>query len=92
MRSRYTAYVRGDAAHLAATWHEEHRPDHISHDDDVRWLDLKIVDAPKADGAAGEVEFVARFRRGGVIQSLHERSRFESVDGTWLYTDGELVE
>jgi SEC-C motif domain protein len=37
-----------------------------------------------------EVEFIARFRRGGASAArLHERSRFERVDGRWIYLDGE---
>ncbi len=91
MRSRYTAHTRDDLSHLAATWHPDHRPATIVHDPTVRWLGLEIVDAPVPEGAEAVVEFVARFRSEGQALSLHERSRFERVDGVWLYTDGDLL-
>lgn len=92
MRSRYTAHVRDDTGHLEATWHDDHRPGEVSHDPTVRWLGLEIVDAPSVgDADAGEVEFIARFRRGNDRFELHERSRFVRVDGAWRYTDGDLV-
>ena len=36
----------------------------------------------------GVVEFVARFKIAGRGHRLHEISRFEKVDGRWLYLDG----
>ena len=91
MRSRYTAHARHEVAHLAATWHPDHRPANVAHDRAVRWRGLEIVDAPEPSDDEGEVEFVARFSRGAEAHSLHERSRFQRVDGQWLYTDGELL-
>ena len=94
MRSRYTAHVRGDVAHIERTWHPEHRPARIAHDPTVRWLGLEIVEAPVAGTTAGDVgvvEFVARFRHEGDEQQLHERSRFVLTPDGWRYTDGELV-
>ena len=39
------------------------------------------------------VEFVARYKPGGApAVRLHEISRFERVDGRWLYVDGEFPE
>ena len=37
-----------------------------------------------------EVEFVARSKLGGRAHRLHETSRFERVDGRWLYLDGDV--
>ena len=90
MRSRYTAHVKSDLDHLAATWHRDHRPAEMAHDPDVRWLGLDILDAPDPDDGHGTVEFVARFRRGKQSSQLHERSRFVLVDNRWLYTNGDL--
>ena len=44
MRSRYSAYVRGDADYLRASWHASTRPPELALDagDGVRWLGLEI--------------------------------------------------
>ncbi|MFI7502061.1 YchJ family protein [Streptomyces sp. NPDC049687] len=90
MRSRYSAFVRGDAGYLLRTWHPRTRPARLELDPGMRWTGLEIL-ATK-DGSAfhatGTVEFRASFRGG----SLHEVSRFERVDGAWVYVDGEFVE
>ena len=41
MRSRYTAFVRGDVAHLLATWHASQRPPQLALDAGVKWLGLR---------------------------------------------------
>lgn len=92
MRSRYTAFARGDAAYLLASWHPDTRPEHLSLDDEapMRWLGLRICSAPPADGDTGTVEFIARYRSGGRAGQIHELSRFRCIDGRWLYVDGDL--
>ncbi|NUP18319.1 MAG: YchJ family protein [Streptomyces sp.] len=88
MRSRYCAFVKGDAAYLLRTWHPRTRPARLDLDPGMRWTGLEILAA--GDGTAfhttGTVEFRASYRGG----SLHERSRFERVDGAWVYVDGEF--
>lgn len=90
MRSRFTAFVLGDEAHLLATWHPDTRPADCPPDPDTRWLHLRIDEA--VDGTmfhtTGVVAFTATFRDSGGRGELHERSRFERVDGAWLYLDG----
>jgi SEC-C motif-containing protein len=92
MRSRYTAYVRGDAAYLLRTWHPHTRPATLDLDPAVRWLGLKVL-ASEAGGPAdgeGSVEFVVRYRVGGArAQRLHEVSRFVREGGLWVYLDGK---
>ena len=39
----------------------------------------------------GTVEFVARYKVAGRGFRLHENSRFEQVDGRWLYLDGDRL-
>lgn len=91
MRSRYTAFVRGDVAHLLATWHVSTRPASIDFDEGVKWLGLEVKrHKPTDEGHAG-VEFVARSRLQGRGQRLHERSRFVREDGHWYYVDGDLL-
>lgn len=91
MRSRYTAFVRGDAAHLLATWHESTRPAAIELDAGVKWLGLEVKRHTPVDETHAEVEFVARSRLQGRGQRLHERSRFVREGGHWWYVDGELL-
>ncbi len=99
MRSRYTAYARGDVAHLARTLAPEHRAGFDMADvsagmKTTQWLGLEILDtvAGGAEDSTGIVEFVARFQAQGQTRALHERSRFrrDQKDG-WVYVDGETV-
>lgn len=89
MRSRYSAFVKGEGAYLLRTWHPRTRPARLDLDPGMRWTGLEILDA--TDGSAfhttGMVTFRASYRGG----SLHERSRFERVDGAWVYVDGEFL-
>lgn len=89
MRSRYSAYARGDHDYLLRSWHASTRPAQLDADPATRWLGL-TVKRHVPDGARAEVEFVARYRvGGGSAVRLHERSRFVHEDGHWYYLDGE---
>jgi SEC-C motif-containing protein len=88
MRSRYTAFAVGDGAYLAATWHPGTRPDDTEPDAGIRWSGLEILDAPPPTSKRGVVEFRARYRSGGAVGELHERSRFVFQSGRWWYLDG----
>jgi SEC-C motif-containing protein len=90
MRSRYTAFVRGDADYLLATWHVDTRPAALDLEPGLTWLGLRIVEVAQggADDAIGTVEFVARCKRGGRAQRLHERSSFVRSAGRWVYLRG----
>lgn len=100
MRSRYTAYARGDVAHLVRTLAPEHRAGFDAADvragmQTTQWLGLEILgteDGGAAD-SSGIVEFVARFQAQGQMRALHERSRFrrDEGDGNWVYVDGETA-
>jgi SEC-C motif domain protein len=93
MRSRYTAYVRGEIEYLLAT-HDASTRNSV----DVRavkkwakttlWLGLEIVESSE-DGDTGIVEFIARGSTAGKQFAQRERSRFRRVDGAWFYVDGD---
>ena len=89
MRSRYTAFVRGDADYLLHTWHADTRPERLELDvaPVPKWLGLKIVAA--ADDPP-TVEFVARYRIAGKAYRLYERSRFVRQNERWWYYDGVI--
>ncbi|MFI1766415.1 YchJ family protein [Streptomyces sp. NPDC020800] len=90
MRSRYSAFVKGDAGYLLRTWHPRTRPVRLDLDPGTKWTGLEVLGT--TDGSAfhttGTVTYRASYRGG----SLHERSRFERVDGAWVYVDGDFLE
>ncbi|MCV7367298.1 hypothetical protein CRI77_05090 [Mycolicibacterium duvalii] len=90
MRSRYSAYVAGDATYVWRTWHPRTRPSDVDDDISVTWTRLQIVDiaAGGIDDDVGEVEFLAHHRHG----VLHERSRFARRAGRWFYLDGDILD
>ena len=92
MRSRYSAYARGDAEYLKATWHASTRPASLdlATDPPLRWLGLDVK-RHVAEGDRATVQFVARFRQGGGRAGrLQETSRFVREDGRWYYVDGDV--
>ncbi|WP_249605113.1 YchJ family metal-binding protein [Chromobacterium sp. IRSSSOUMB001] len=95
MRSRYTAYARGDEAYLLASWHPSTRPQALDLAADagvVKWLGLEVL-ATEAGAEAdteGWVEFAARYKVSGKAERMRERSRFAREDGRWFYVSGEL--
>ena len=91
MRSRYTAFVRGRADYLLATWHPSHRPASLDFDAAAQWLGLEVRGHWVKDVDHAEVEFVARHRLGGRAVRLHERSRFVREGGRWYYVDGDML-
>jgi SEC-C motif domain protein len=98
MRSRYTAYARGNVLthgssdYLIATWAPSYRPASLDLDPGTTWLGLQVL-SHEPDGDHACVEFVARFREPGLgagqgpVRQLRERSRFVRLDGRWLYLD-----
>lgn len=95
MRSRYTAFARGDVTYLRATqlaptretsWEETERWTRS-----VAWLSLEIVATEGGTEAdqTGVVEFIARYLEGATISALHERSTFVRRDGLWRYEAGK---
>jgi SEC-C motif-containing protein len=92
MRSRYSAYVRGLADYVVDTWHPRTRPPTLEPDPpDLRWLGLEVRRHAVTGVDQATVEFVARSKLGGRAHRLHETSRFERVDGRWLYVDGVIA-
>lgn len=91
MRSRFTAFARGDAEYLLRSWHPTTRPARLDLDDEVRWTRLDIL-ATVVGGpfdSRGEVEFEAFYRDPSGPNSMRERSRFVREGGEWSYVDGD---
>ena len=91
MRSRYSAFVRGDVPYLLGTWHSNQRPADLTLEPGAKWLGLEIKQCLSTDEHKAEVEFVARFRLGGKAVRQHERSRFVREDGRWFYVEGDVL-
>ena len=93
MRSRYSAFARGEVDYLLAT----HPEPELNAEDrrralrescrHTRWLGLRVLQtsAGGANDAEGTVQFEARYR-GGVLRetSLFQR-RDGQPEGDWLY-------
>lgn len=99
MRSRYSAYVRGEIDYLVAT-HDASTRDSVDTaavakwSRETTWQGLEIV-ATEAGGETddtGVVEFVARGITSGKAFAQRERSRFRRVGGAWFYLDGKVGE
>lgn len=90
MRSRYTAFVRGDRDYLAKTWHPDTVPK-LEDTEPSNWIGLEVVAASVAeDGVHGQVEFIAKLIVSDKLGILHEVSAFEKVAGRWVYRSGEF--
>lgn len=97
MRSRYTAFYRGNVDYLVATVHPDSRTpkdreELTSTIDQTEWLGLKIIDTQKGkkQDRQGIVEFEAVFQVDEPRQ-LHERSRFIKIENRWFYVDGDIL-
>ena len=87
MRSRYSAFVTGNAEYLAVTWHPSTVPANLELNSDQRWFGLEIVSRTKGGmlDTEGTVEFRATYRFEGERYEQYEVSRFVRVDKRWVY-------
>ena len=94
MRSRYTAYVLGDADHVWRTWHPRTRPAEVDLADGPAWdgLTVHAVVGGGPGDDTGTVEFTATWGGPGGRGRLHETSRFARRAGRWFYVDGDVDE
>jgi SEC-C motif-containing protein len=97
MRSRYTAYVKGEIDYLFAT-HDPSTSGQLDRDSmaawsrETEWLGLEIVatEYGTASDARGVVEFIARGKTNGKPFAQRERSRVRKRSGRWVYVDGKV--
>ena len=94
MRSRYTAFSRGDVTWLRATQLAPTRDRSWAETEawakSVTWVSLQIVgnEAGTVADESGVVEFIASYLEGGAVHALHERSTFVRREGQWRYDAG----
>jgi SEC-C motif-containing protein len=91
MRSRFTAFALGDAAHLLRSWHPSTRPASLDLDGDIRWYRLDILSRTGGGllDETGTVEFVAYYRAPDGNGEQHENSRFTRSAGEWVYVSAD---
>ncbi len=96
MRSRYTAYTKGDVGYIAKTMQGKAAVGFDAVEarvwaSRVSWIDLRVLQTSWGDEHTGFVEFIARFIDDSKLISLHETSEFVREDGRWFYIDGAQV-
>jgi SEC-C motif-containing protein len=97
MRSRFTAFVRGDLDHIKDTHAKSERTnldrlaaEHIF--SSAEWVSLEIFSVTRGSKGddIGTVDFAARFKKDGALMVHRERSNFRREEGRWVYVDGEI--
>jgi SEC-C motif-containing protein len=98
MRSRYSAFAKGETEYLKQSLHPDHRTDYDpvstkNWADNSEWVKLEVVNTSDGgkDDENGSVEFIATFRQKGVTHAHHEVAQFSRHKGSWYYTDGKMV-
>jgi SEC-C motif domain protein len=99
MRSRYSAFARGDVAYIVKT--QTPFPAKASHDElakdltAVHWLKLEVLSHTVVSQTKAFVEFCAyALNFNGNQKQLikhHEHSEFYRQDQQWLYKQGEIM-
>jgi SEC-C motif domain protein len=97
MRSRYSAYTRGDIAYIAQTLAADKRGAFDAAAAKAwatraTWLGLRIVSTARGqpDDVDGVVTFIATYREGGKTVEHHEVSQFRrDADGAWRFVEGD---
>lgn len=90
MRSRYSAFRRGDAAYLLKSWAVETRPTSLSLDADQEWTGLRVERHEVTGTDTAIVQFTATWLKGTKKGQLAETSRFRREGRGWVYIDGAL--
>ncbi|MBB1251353.1 SEC-C domain-containing protein [Rhizobium sp. G21] len=97
MRSRYTAFTRGDLDHIERTCAGEarlafHRASLALSIAKTEWLGLTIEDvrAGGEEDEKGTVRFTVRYREGGRLFSQTETSEFQRLADGWRYMRGDV--
>lgn len=89
MRSRFTAHVIGDEAHLHRTYLPTARVPYVEEapaGERMNWTRLVIHShEPEVKPETSYVDFSAYYREGNAELALHEKSEFLRVDGVWLF-------
>jgi len=98
MRSRYTAFTKGDVDYVLKSLHPEKREQHD--EKTIRnwalkseWIGLEIIETEKGtpEDDEGKVEFVAKYRQKSRRENHHEVAEFKKDNDQWYFYDGQAV-
>jgi SEC-C motif domain protein len=100
MRSRFAAYALGNVGYIVRTTHPKSphaqtnqkvwRREVKSFCEQTDFLGLQILQVSEIQDDVGWVTFHAILMQAGRDASFTEKSRFERVNGRWLYHSGEI--
>jgi SEC-C motif-containing protein len=97
MRSRYSAFAKGEVAYLIESLDPSRRGTVVERElrewsQGSEWLGLSIIGAGEPDGNEGTVEFEAHYRarESGEEIRHHEVATFRRRDGRWYFWDGKV--
>ncbi|MBF0433207.1 MAG: YchJ family protein [Fibrobacteria bacterium] len=98
MRSRYSAYVKGEIQHIINTIHSSKKTDYDEKgirkwSEGSVWVSLEIVNCQEGTSSddSGTVEFIAHYRSKGLMQKHHELATFKKEGEKWTFFEGEGV-
>jgi SEC-C motif-containing protein len=98
MRSRYSAYVKGEVDYILKTTSPKQREGldekaTRAWSENAKWHGLEILKCEKGkkDDTTGVVEFAANYTEGDNFKRHHERGTFKKVRGKWYYEEGDMV-
>jgi SEC-C motif-containing protein len=94
MRSRYSAYAKGLADYIITTTHPDYRQEEkpwrasiVSFCQNTHFVRLEVLSFEEGEPVSF-VTFNAHLEQNHQPVLLHEKSRFEKVNGKWFYLDG----
>lgn len=92
MRSRYTAFSKGDLSYIKKTMRKEalkrfNRETAAEQLKEIEYLKLDVL-LSREEGNQGTVQFIVTFRFQGDEHLMSEISSFEKIKGKWYYTKG----
>lgn len=98
MKSRYSAFVKGDVDYIFDSHHPDSRKEVNKNEltawsKHSKWHGLSIISHSKgeASDSVGEVEFLCIYEIEGRKMEHHERASFKKLDGRWYFYDGEIL-
>lgn len=96
LRSRYTAFTRGEVDYILSTHHSKTKDDVKREEIESwskgsEWLGLKILQKLQGEEAdeRGEIAFHAKYKADGKVQDHYEHSLFEKEEGKWKFVDAQ---
>jgi SEC-C motif-containing protein len=98
MRSRYTAYAKGEIDYIIASTHVEQRADNDpkaikewSESADWQKLEITRTEAGGPKDQEGLVEFTAYFAENGINKTHHEIAQFKKDKDQWFFYDSRII-